>query len=155
MKKFVMLLSFALLCSVSGIVFAQDAEQPVNLETTVSAETATAEAEAVERSITVAESAVCTGISDKQPDGTATEFSKDVPKIYYWTKITGAKSEEAVKHVWYQGDNVIGEISLNVKTPSFRTWSSKTVYPGLEGALSVAVIDASGNVLKKDEFTIK
>ncbi|MDR3113124.1 MAG: DUF2914 domain-containing protein [Endomicrobium sp.] len=135
MKKFSALLSFALLFSVSAVVFAQD--------------------EASESSLTVSESAVCTGISDRQPDGTAAEFSKDVPKIYYWTKINGAQGEEAVKHVWYHGDNVIGEISLNVKTPSFRTWSSKTVYPGLEGNLSVAVVDADGNVLKKDEFTIK
>ncbi|MDR2192067.1 MAG: DUF2914 domain-containing protein [Endomicrobium sp.] len=140
MKKFSMLLSFALLCLSAGVVFAQEAP---------------AEPASAESSLIVAESAICTGISDKQPDGAATEFSKDVPKIYYWTKITGAQNEEAVKHIWYHGDAVIGEISLNVKTPSFRTWSSKTVYPGLEGSLSVAVVDAAGNVLKKDEFTIK
>jgi hypothetical protein len=135
MKKFAILLSFALLVSVSAVVFAQDAPEA--------------------SSITVSESAVCTGISDRQPDGTAAEFSKDVTKIYYWTKINGAESGENIKHVWYQGDNVIGEVLLNIKGSPFRTWSSKTVYPGLEGQLSVAVVDADGNVLKKDEFTIK
>jgi len=137
MKKFALLLSFALLFSV-GIVFAQEEEIETSAATLI-----------------VAESAVCTGISDRQPDGTASEFSQDVPKIYYWTRINGAQDEETVKHVWYHGDTVIGEISLNIKTPSFRTWSSKTVYPGLVGEMSVAVVDLSGNVLKRDEFTIK
>jgi hypothetical protein len=141
MKKFAAMLAFALLFSASSVVFAQAGAEEKN--------------EASESSLTVAESAVCIGISDRQPDGTATEFSKDVPKIYYWTKIDGARGEEAVKHVWYHGDTVIGEVSLNVKTPSYRTWSSKTVYPGLEGEMSVAVVDAAGNVLKKDEFAIK
>ena len=135
MRKFAVLLSFAFLVLLNAVVFAQDASET--------------------SSLTVAESAVCTGISDRQPDGTAAEFSKDVPKIYYWTKINGAQGEETVKHIWYHGDTVIGEVPLNVKTSSYRTWSSKTVYPGLEGQLSVAVIDADVNVLKKDEFIIK
>jgi hypothetical protein len=132
MRKLSLLLSFAVLAGVSAVAFAQEGS-----------------------SLKVSESAVCTAISDRQPEGTAVEFSKDVPKIYYWTKIEGASGEESVKHVWYAGENVIGEVTLNVKTPSYRTWSSKTVYPGLEGDLSVAVVDDAGNVLKKDSFKIQ
>ena len=139
MKKFAILLSFALVLT-GGVVFAQE----ISVEATIPA-----------GSLVVAESAVCVGISDRQPEGTAIEFSKDTQKIYYWTKITGVQSEEKVKHVWYSGDTVINEVSLNVNTSPFRTWSSKTVHPGLEGEMSVAVIDAAGNVLKKDTFTIK
>ena len=139
MKKIVMLLSVVLLLAV-GIVFAQE----MSIEAPVPAS-----------SLVVAESAVCAGISDRQPVGTAIEFSKDAQKIYYWTKITGVLGEEKVKHVWYSNNTVIDEVSLNVNTSPFRTWSSKTVHPGLEGEMSVAVVDAAGNVLKKDTFVIK
>jgi len=105
--------------------------------------------------LTVSDSAVCTAIADRLPEGKAEEFSKDTPKLYYWTKIEGAAEPVEVKHVWYAGDNVIGEVPLKVTTPSYRTWSSKTVYAGLEGDLSVAVIDANGKVLKKDSFKLK
>ncbi|MDR1941146.1 MAG: DUF2914 domain-containing protein [Endomicrobium sp.] len=137
MRKLGLLLSFAVLFGVSAAAFAQEEETKA------------------ESALKVSESAVCTAISDRQPEGTASEFSKDVAKIYYWTRIDGASGDETVKHVWYAGDNVIGEVSLNIKTPSYRTWSSKTVYPGLEGDLSVAVVDAEGNVLKKDAFKIQ
>ncbi|MDR2425678.1 MAG: DUF2914 domain-containing protein [Endomicrobium sp.] len=104
--------------------------------------------------ITVSDSAVCTAIADRMPEGTAAEFSKDTPKIYYWTKVEGAEGTE-IKHIWYAGETSIGEVPLKITTPSFRTWSSKTIYPGLEGDLSVVVVDADGNVLKKDAFQIK
>lgn len=136
MKKLGFLLAVAVMLGVCGAAFAQEAEKKSS-------------------SLTVADSAVCTAIADRMPEGKAAEFGKDVPKLYYWTKIEGATEVADIKHVWYAGETVIGEVPLKVTTPSFRTWSSKTVYPGIEGELSVAVIDADGNVLKKDAFTIK
>jgi hypothetical protein len=136
MKKVSLLVAFAVMMGVAGIAFAQEA------------------AAVKSGAITISGSAVCTAIADRMPEGTAVEFTKDTPKIYYWTKIEGGEGAE-VKHVWYAGETVIGEVPLKITTPSFRTWSSKTVYPGLEGDLSVAVVDAEGNVLKKDAFKIK
>jgi hypothetical protein len=133
MKKVSLFVALAVMIGVAGAVFAQEEKKS---------------------SITVSASAVCTAIADRMPEGTATEFAKDTPKIYYWTKIEGAEGAE-IKHIWYAGETNIGEVSLKITTPSFRTWSSKTVYPGLEGDLSVAVVDAEGNVLKKDTFQIK
>ena len=136
MKKLGFLVVFAVMFGVCGAAFAQEANEKSS-------------------ALTVTESAVCTAIADRMPEGTSAEFGKDVPKLYYWTKIDGASGDTEVKHVWYAGETVIGEVSLKVTTPSFRTWSSKTVYPGLEGDLSVAVVDAEGNVLKQDSFKIK
>ncbi|MCL2144847.1 MAG: DUF2914 domain-containing protein [Endomicrobia bacterium] len=140
MKKVSLLVVFAVMMGFAGAAFAQEAEEAEKAES--------------KSSITVSGSAVCTAIADRMPEGTAEEFTKDTPKIYYWTKIEGAEGAE-VKHIWYAGETVIGEIPLKITTPSFRTWSSKTVYPGLEGDLSVEVVDAEGNVLKKDAFKIK
>jgi len=129
MKKLALLLAFAVICSFAGLVSAQ---------------------------MTVTQSAVATGIVDRQPDGAATEFSRDVTKIYYWTKIDGAVGTQTVKHVWRSNGNVISEISLTIDKPSFRTWTNKTIYPELIGTdMSVEVVDENGNVLKKDSFKIQ
>lgn len=153
MKKVSFLVAFAVMLGVAGVVFAQEEVKSEAEETVVAAAPAAEEKENTSN-VTVAESAVCTAIADRMPEGTAAEFGKDTPKIYYWTKIEGAEGTE-IKHVWYAGETSIGEVTLKVTTPSFRTWSSKTVYPGLEGDLSVEVVDADGNVLKKDTFKIQ
>ena len=134
MRKVSLLAALAIMIGVAGVSFSQETK--------------------ASSSATVSASAVCTAIADRMPEGTAAEFSKDTPKIYYWTRIDGAEGTD-VKHIWYAGETIIGEISLKVTTASFRTWSSKTVYPGLEGDMSVEVVDAAGNVLKKDTFKIK
>ena len=152
MKKASLAVAFAVMMGFAGAAFAQE-EEAIEAETseivTVAQEDGSANS-----AITVSASAVCTAIADRMPEGTATEFSIDTPKIYYWTRIEGGEGAE-IKHVWYAGDTVISEVPLKVTTPSFRTWSSKTVYPGLEGDLSVAVVDADGNELQKDTFQIK
>ena len=149
MKKLGFLAVFALMFGVCGAAFAQEAVQEETQKVAVQ--------ETVEQksALTVSDSAICTASSEKMPEGKSAEFTKDVPKLYYWTKIEGAEEATEIKHIWYLGETVIGEVPLTITTPSFRTWSSKTIYPGLEGELSVAVVDADGNVLKKDAFTIK
>jgi len=158
MKKASLLVAFAVMMGAGSIVFAQDnAAQPAApaaSEQKAAAPDTEKQAPAKKSTLTVTDSAVCTAIADRMPEGKATEFGKDVTKVYYWTKIEGATENTPVKHVWYAGDTVIGEVSLTVTTPSFRTWSSKTLYPGLS-EMSVEVVDADGNVLKKDTFTIK
>ncbi len=135
MKKISLLAVFAVMLGIGGIAFAQETEKKDVL--------------------TVTDSAVCTAIADRMPEGKAAEFGKDVTKLYYWTKIEGANESTEVKHIWYSGDKAISEVPLKITMPSFRTWSSKTIYPGLEGDMSVEVVDADGNVLKKDTFKIQ
>ncbi|MCL2334457.1 MAG: DUF2914 domain-containing protein [Endomicrobia bacterium] len=141
MRKVSLLLAFAVMIGAGSMVFAQNNTQQAAQEKSKSA-------------LTVTDSAVCTAIADRMPEGKAAEFGSDVTKVYYWTKIEGATENTPVKHVWYAGDAVIGEVPLTVTTSPFRTWSSKTLYPGLS-EMSVEVVDADGNVLKKDTFTVK
>ena len=129
MKKLALLLAFAVVFSFAGVVSAQ---------------------------MTVTEAAVGTGIVDRQPVGVADTFSSDVTSLSYWTKIEGAVGTQVVKHVWRSNGNVIGEISLTIDKPSFRTWTNKTIYPALIGTdMSVEVVDSEGNVLRKDSFKIQ
>ncbi|MDR1695795.1 MAG: DUF2914 domain-containing protein [Endomicrobium sp.] len=154
MKKVSLALALAIAVSAGSYVFAQEKKEGVQEKPAAAAQESASKDSAPKSSLTVSDSALATAIADRQPEGKATEFSKDIEKIYYWTKIEGAKEPTTVKHVWYSGTTAIGEVSLNVTTPSFRTWSSKTLYPGLS-EMSVEVVDADGNVLKKETFTIK
>ena len=133
MKKLALLLAFVAICGFAGITLAQETS-----------------------ALTVTDAAVCTAVVDRQPEGTAAEFSNDVSKIYYWTKIEGAMETQTVKHVWRSNGNVISEVSLTIDKPSFRTWTNKTIYPELIGTdMSVEVVDENGNVLRKDSFKIQ
>lgn len=154
MKKISLLTVLALMLGL-GTLFAQDSE--VNDSAITENEQAVeAKADGKVSNLTVSDSALCTAISDRMPEGKADEFDKNsVTKIYFWTKIEGATENTSIKHVWYLGETVIGEISLNVNSPSYRTWSSKTIYPGLQGDMSVAVLDAEGNELVKKTFKVK
>lgn len=161
MKKVSFFVALAVMMCVATAAFAQEQEMEMEMqETSEVAEPAETDMSAMDgepekkSDITVSASAVCTAIADRMPEGAASEFSKDTPKIYYWTKIEGGQGTE-IKHIWYAGETGIGEVPLKITGPSFRTWSSKTVYPGLEGGLSVAVVDENGNELKKDTFEIK
>jgi hypothetical protein len=102
----------------------------------------------------VKESAVCTAVQDRQPVGTGTSFPVSVGKVYFWTQIAGAEQPTDIKHVWYLKGVQIAEVPLKINFPLHRTWSAKTILPDMAGEWSVEAIDVSGNVLKKETFTI-
>jgi hypothetical protein len=100
------------------------------------------------------EAEVCTGIQDRMPVGSATEFPADVDTVYLWTKVTGAEDTTMVVDVWSHEGEEMARVELPVKSPSWRTWSSKAIRPDWTGKWDVKVLDAEGNVLKGVEFTI-
>ena len=97
---------------------------------------------------------ICTGVENRQPTGVGTVFSDDLGKLYCFTKIGGAEGAAYVYHVWYFGDKEIAKVKLPVKSPSWRTWSSKTLNMGL-GNGRVEVVTESGDILGKAEFEIQ
>ena len=100
------------------------------------------------------EAEVCTGIQDRMPVGAATEFPADVDTVYLWTKVTGAKDTTMIVDVWTHEGEEMARVELPVKSPSWRTWSSKAIRPDWTGKWDVKVLDADGNVLKGLQFTI-
>ena len=97
---------------------------------------------------------ICTGVEDRQPTGVGTVFPDDLGKLYCFTKIGGAMGTAYVYHVWYFGDTEIARVKLPVKSPSWRTWSSKMLNMGL-GSGRVEVVSESGEILGKAEFEIQ
>jgi hypothetical protein len=98
--------------------------------------------------------AVCKNVENLTCVDSQNEFSMPVDKLYCFTRITGAVEDTEITHVWYYGDVERFRISLNVRSSSWRTYSSKTIQAHETGKWRVDVLDSSGTVLKTIPFTI-
>ena len=102
----------------------------------------------------VVDSAICAGVEDLACVDPSEEFSGGVDKLYCFTRITGAKDDTEVTHVWYYGDIERARITLAVLSPSYRTYSSKRIQIYEIGPWRVDVLGPDGTVLKTISFTI-
>jgi hypothetical protein len=107
---------------------------------------------AASQALTVEKIVVATSVENHEAVGESKEFEATVGTVYCWTKITASTTPATIKHVWYMGDKKVFEIPLEIKYPSTRTWSSKTVQTG---DWKVEVTDDAGAVLSSVTFTVK
>jgi hypothetical protein len=77
-----------------------------------------------------------------------------IERLYCFTRITGATDDTQVTHVWYYGDVERARITLDVRSSSYRTHSSKKIQAFETGKWRVDILDAAGNVLKSVPFSI-
>ena len=106
------------------------------------------------QSLSVAESALATGVVDRMPTGEAMTFPADVERVYAWTRIQGAEGETSVHHVWIHGDVERADLELSIGGSPWRTWSNKAIPPEWAGDWRVEVRDGRGNVLETIRFTV-
>lgn len=78
-----------------------------------------------------------------------------VGKLWRYTKITGSAGEETIKHRWLHSENLMAEVELPVKSPSWRTYISKGILQEWTGEWKVEVVDSQGKVLKTLNFSVK
>lgn len=98
---------------------------------------------------------VCSAIEDRQPVGAAESFGSDVGQLFCWTKCLGATDTTAIQHVWTREGETIATVDLPVKSPAWRTWSSKQLLPSWTGSWEVRVLDAGGNIIRSVTFKIE
>ncbi len=98
---------------------------------------------------------VCLDIKDHEPVHFQNKFhfTKPTP-IYCFTEIIGAKKPTIIKHLWYYKDKLIATVSLPVKSPRWRTWSKKTVYPDAKSEWKVIVSGSKGETLGEICFSV-
>jgi hypothetical protein len=91
---------------------------------------------------------------DRTVIGEGTIFASDVGKLVCFTKVTGAVKHTQIHHVWYFEGKTIAKIPLQVKSRSWRTWSSKEILPSWQGDWVVKVLDSDGLVIASKQFII-
>ena len=102
----------------------------------------------------VTDAAICTGVENRACVDPKEEFSSGVDRLYCFTRITGAKDDTEVTHVWYYGDIERARITLAVLSPSYRTYSSKKIQSHEIGKWRVEVLGPDDTVLKTIPFSI-
>ena len=120
---------------------AQDATQPP--------------AEAMEADITIEDLVIAPVVENRSPQRTAQSFPVTVGTLYCFTKVVGAKGETSITHTWYHQDREMAEVILPVRSPYWRTWSSKKIIPGWRGSWRVEVNAEDGTLLKSIDFAIE
>ncbi len=107
---------------------------------------------AKDQGLKVEKGVAATSVEEREPVGESKEFEASVGTVYCWTRIAAQTTPAAIKHVWYVDDEKVFEKALEIKYPSMRTWSSKSVKTG---NWRVDVTDDQGAVLSSVSFTVK
>lgn len=123
------------------LALAQDATQPP--------------AEAMEAVIAIEDWAIAPTIENRSPQSTAQSFPATVGTLYCFTKVVDAREETSITHTWYYQDREMAEVILSVRSPCWRTWSSKKIIPEWRGSWRVEVTAEDGTLLKSIDFTVE
>ena len=102
----------------------------------------------------VTEGAVCLDVVDLECTGADTNFPANVGKLYCITKITGAKGASKATHVWYYGHTERARIALDIRSASWRTYSSKIIQAHETGDWHIDVLGPEDEFLKVIQFEI-
>jgi Protein of unknown function (DUF2914) len=106
-------------------------------------------------SLSVQEILLATGMENLEPIGAGDHFNRTVGKLFCLTRITGARTDTVVRHLWFYGDRLMSEVSLPVKRINWRTFSWKTIQPEWTGSWRVDVTAEDGTLLKSVSFSIE
>ena len=111
---------------------------------------------AAEGDIRITELAVTTKIVKGNPiDLVHRISSSSVKNLYCFTRFTAPEgTDTTIKHVWYNGQEKVGEFTLPVKGVKWRTYSMKTIQKGWSGDWRVEVLDSDGKLMKTIKFTM-
>lgn len=107
-----------------------------------------------EDSIRITELAVTTKIVKGNPiDLVRRISSSSVKSLYCFTRLTAPEgTDTTIKHVWYNGEEKVGEYDLPVKGVKWRTYSKKNIQKGWAGDWRVEVLDSDGKLMKVIKF---
>ncbi len=98
---------------------------------------------------------ICEDIEERKPVGKGEIFPPEIGKLYCHSLVEGAGDSTTVTHIWYWGEKEMAEVDLPVKSPHWRTWSSKRILPQWEGWWRVDILSVEGDTLTSVYFVIK
>lgn len=94
-------------------------------------------------------------VQNLEPGKSGTVFKSDVGRLYCFTEIETNKYPTEVTHIWIYDKNIEAEIKLPVKSPKWRTYSSKAILPSWKGNWKVEVYSESGKLIDSIDFKIE
>ncbi|MBW2148314.1 MAG: DUF2914 domain-containing protein [Deltaproteobacteria bacterium] len=98
---------------------------------------------------------ICTGVKNRTPQNEKSVFSTSDGRVYTWMLVKNATPPTVLRHIYYFQGKKTGDIALDIRYPSMRTWSYKTINnPLCVGEWRVDVATEAGKVLKSIKFQV-
>ncbi|MFO7714762.1 DUF2914 domain-containing protein [Desulfosarcina sp.] len=109
----------------------------------------------VDASLTILQATICRAIENRMPAGVDRSFTTSDGKIYVWTQIEAKQVPATIHHIYYFGGKKIRDVSLDVRSAHWRTWSSKTIANRLDrGEWRVDIATSNGDILRRLYFEV-
>ncbi|MFZ5569762.1 MAG: DUF2914 domain-containing protein [Thermodesulfobacteriota bacterium] len=106
--------------------------------------------------IQIHDAVICRHVSDRMPIEPGETFGDDVKSLSCFVRVTGAAENDGIIHNWYHGEKLVAGIALHVGANNWRTYSTKSVFPGMTGNWRVEVLSKKDNsLLKTISFVIQ
>jgi len=103
----------------------------------------------------VIDSAITTAIADQMPVDRIESYPADYGKLFCFTRVVGAEEDTSITHVWYYQGQEMARVSLPVRSPDWRTYSSKRFLPEWSGDWRVTVLDSEQRELTSMTFVLE
>ncbi len=103
----------------------------------------------------VVELVMAQGIKGREPLGVAKRFDAGRQTLTAWAKISNKEAPSQIEMIWRYEGKVHSRVALEVGTsPSWRTWSRKTIDADQVGMWTVDVVAPDGSLLERARFKI-
>ena len=109
-----------------------------------------------EASLKVSKASICRAVENRMPVGVDRFFRTSAGKIYVWTEIEAKQVPSKIHHVYFFRGEKISDVSLDIRSTHWRTWSSKTIANRrYRGEWRVDITTSDGNILRQLYFEVE
>ncbi len=99
----------------------------------------------------VARAQFTTAMVEREPSDNVVVLSNQYTQVFFFTELRNLKGK-TVKHRWEYNGKIMAEVSFNISSNRWRTYSSKNLDPNWLGTWTVVVTDGEGWPLKATIF---
>ena len=101
---------------------------------------------------------VCKDIEQSEPAEAGRSFIADgdgLWRLCCFSEVTAETIPDTVVHAWYWGDRQMAAVRLGVGAVRWRTWSTKRILADWQGEWHVDILDRSGVLLRRLDFSVE
>jgi cytoskeletal protein RodZ len=114
------------------------------------------ESTTVDAPLTVLQASVCAEIKNRMPAGVDTSFPVSTQRVFVWNAIEARQFPTKIRHIYYLDGQKISDVTLDVRSAYWRTWSAKSLSnERYRGEWRVDIATAGGKVLRRLYFEVR
>ena len=111
---------------------------------------------AADAELNVLQASVCAEIKNRMPSGVDTSFLTSAQRVYVWSEIEALQVPSKIRHIYYFNGQKISDVTLDVRSTNWRTWSFKNISDSrYRGEWRVDIATPDGKVLRRLYFVVR